>query len=313
MIHRDSVANQIVDSGMDSSRAPIALFVYNRPWHTRQTVEALQKNALASESDLIIFSDAPKSEAHRDEVDEVRLYIRQVKGFRSISIIEREENFGLARSIIEGVTSITNKYGRIIVLEDDLVTSPYFLQFMNDALTVYRDDDNVMHISGYMYPVDRSDLPETFFLRPTSCWGWATWGRAWKHFEKTPKKFLAQYTKSEISRFNMDDTYDFWVQIQQNVSGTINTWAVFWYASVFRLGGLCLHPAFSMVNNIGHDATGENCSDNNDFSTAVADCPIRYFEKNIAENMLARTETKKYFQIIRPSFFQRILRRLRVA
>lgn len=313
MGHSESVANQIADNSRDSSCAPIALFVYNRPWHTRETVEALQKNALASNSDLIIFSDAPKSESHKDATDEVRLYIRQITGFKSITLVEREENLGLAKSIIEGVTSIVNRCGRVIVLEDDLITSPYFLTYMNDALNTYHKSEKVMHISGYMYPVDRSSLPETFFLRPTSCWGWATWDRAWKHFEKAPSKFIAEYTKSEISSFNMDDTYDFWNQVYQNESGAINTWAVFWYASVFRLGGLSLHPAFSMVNNIGHDATGENCSNNSDFSTVVADSPIKYFEKNIVENTLARRQTKKYFQIIHPSFFQRILRRLKIA
>jgi GT2 family glycosyltransferase len=115
-------------------QAPIALFVYNRPWHTRQTVEALKKNELASESELFIYSDAPKNGKAKEKVKEVREYIKTIDGFKKVTIIERENNWGLADSIIDGVTKIVNEYGKIIVLEDDLVTSPYFLKFMNEAL-----------------------------------------------------------------------------------------------------------------------------------------------------------------------------------
>ncbi len=130
--------------------APIILFTYNRPWHTRQTIEALQKNLYADKSRLIILSDGPKTEIDVPKVQKVREYIKTVKGFRSIEIIEREKNWGLANNIIDGVTRIINEYGKIIVLEDDIVTSPYFLKFMNEALEFYKDEERVMHISGYM-------------------------------------------------------------------------------------------------------------------------------------------------------------------
>ena len=112
---------------------PIVLFVYNRPWHTQQTIEALQKNDLASESELFIYSDAAKTEQDSLKVNEVRNYVHAIGGFKKITIIEREENWGLADSIIDGVTSIVNQYGKIIVLEDDLETSPFFLRFMNES------------------------------------------------------------------------------------------------------------------------------------------------------------------------------------
>lgn len=286
--------------------APIALFVYNRPVHTRQTVEALQKNELAEASDLIIFSDAPKTPETSDAVHEVREYIKTINGFNSVSIVERSDNIGLARSIINGVTSLVNEHGRIIVLEDDLITSQYFLTFMNNALDVYQDEAKVMHISGYMFPIDASGLPETFFLRTTSCWGWATWDRAWRHFSKDPKELLAHYTEQEITRFNMDGAHNFWAQVKQNQSGLINTWAIFWYASVFQADGLCLHPATSMVNNVGHDGTGEHCKQSNIYFTTLACNPIYYFEKNISESALALSRTRAFFLAIRPSFFRRI-------
>ena len=133
--------------------APIVLFVYNRPWHTRQTVEALQQNELANESELFIFSDEAKDEMATKHVNDIRDYIRTIDGFKNIEIIERDKNFGLAKSIISGVTEIINQYGTVIVLEDDLVTSPYFLQYMNDALVFYEKEDRVVSVMGYCSPV----------------------------------------------------------------------------------------------------------------------------------------------------------------
>lgn len=138
--------------------APIVIFTYNRPWHTQQTVEALLKNEYASESDLIIFSDAPKNEAAKKGVEETRSYIRNITGFKSLRIIERDRNFGLANNIIDGVTSIVNEFGRIIVLEDDLLTSPYFLKFMNEALSLYEDEERVISVHGYIYPIKKAYL-----------------------------------------------------------------------------------------------------------------------------------------------------------
>ena len=158
------------------SLAPIVLFVYNRPEHTRKTVKALQDNDLTDESILYIFSDAAKNDDEVENVEKVREYIRTISGFKQIIIIEREKNYGLANSIISGVTEIVNKYGKIIVLEDDLVTSKYFLSFMNDALEIYKDENKVICIHGYIYPI-KSELPETFFIKGADCWGWATWKR----------------------------------------------------------------------------------------------------------------------------------------
>jgi len=288
-----------------NSLAPIALFVYKRPSHTRRTVGALQANELAGESDLFIFSDAPKKPEDVNSVHEVREYIKTINGFRTVNIIEKENNEGLANSIIGGVSRLCNDYGKVIVVEDDLVTSPYFLSFMNDALDFYQNDEKVMHISGYMFPIDNSGLPETFFLRATSCWGWATWNRAWKFFKKEPKKLINEYSNRRIRCFNMDGAYDYWSHVVLNERGIINTWAIFWYASVFQQGGLCLHPAISMVNNIGFDGTGENCGEAGYFSTSPATKPITCFEKNITENMLAYTRTRNFYLSLRPNFLGR--------
>ncbi|ETK09663.1 hypothetical protein T231_08720 [Tannerella sp. oral taxon BU063 isolate Cell 6/7/9] len=148
--------------------APIVLFTYNRPVHTRQTIDALLKNEYASESDLIIFSDAPKNCVAEDGVRQTRAYLREITGFRSIKLIERAENMGLAANIIDGVTQVVNEYGRIIVLEDDLLTSPFFLKYMNEALSMYEDANEVISVHGYIFPIKRK-LPESFFIRGTDC------------------------------------------------------------------------------------------------------------------------------------------------
>jgi len=287
------------------------LFVYNRPLHTRQTVEALQKNDLAKDSDLVIFSDAPKNAEAVEAVREVREYIGTVTGFKTITIVERDRNWGLANSIIDGVTSVVNKHGRIIVLEDDLITSPFFLDFMNAALENYKEDEKVMHISGYMFPIDNAGLPETFFLRTASCWGWATWDRAWMHFEKNPERIMGEYTKQTINRFNLDGAYDFWTQVELNAAGVMDTWAIFWYESVFKEGGLCLHPKYSMVKNIGHDATGEHCRDTDTFGVQLANKTITEFERNHEEDVLALERTKAFFSPPKPAFVSGVLQSLK--
>lgn len=239
--------------------APIVLFVYNRPWHTQKTVESLQKNELAKESELFIYSDEAKNEDARESVAEVREYIDKIDGFRKITVIKREKNWGLADSIIDGVTKIVNKYGKIIVLEDDLVTSPYFLKFMNNALEFYKDEKKVWHISGWNYPIENNSGEEVFLWRVMNCWGWATWDDRWKYFEKDIEKTISQFSKQDIKRFNLDNTENFFSQVIANQQKKMNTWAIFWYATLFKENGLCLNPTQTFVNNIGHDGSGINC------------------------------------------------------
>jgi hypothetical protein len=240
--------------------APVTLFVFNRPLHTRQTVEALLRNELASESDLIVFSDAPKSEAQTEAVREVRNYIYKIEGFKSVTIIERETNFGLARSIIEGVTSVVNEYGRIIVLEDDLIVTPHFLDFMNRALNKYEREAQVMQVSGYMFPVKLNIEDDALFLPFTTSWGWASWKRAWKLFDSDAKGYAQ--IKSDLAlrrRFNLDGAYDYFAMLEAQLCGEINSWAIRWYLSVFMHKGLILYPPQTYVINAGFDGSGTHC------------------------------------------------------
>lgn len=278
--------------------APIVLFTYNRLKHTKQTIEALQENVYASDSELFIYSDAPKTDKAVAEVQAVRDYLHSINGFKKITIIERDENWGLARNIIYGVTSIVNKYGKIIVLEDDIVTSRYFLKYMNDALKIYEGEPKVMAVSGYTANIRLDDVPETFFLPWTSCWGWATWKRVWDNFERNPEKLISQFTKEDIYKFNLDNSYNFWSQVVDNANGKLFTWAVFFYATVFAHDGLVLYSAGSLSKNIGFDYTGEHCGKDERFYDAfIFKSAVSLFEtKKITLNLTAAGKLKKIYR-----------------
>lgn len=257
--------------------APIVLFTYSRPEHIQKTLMALAANTLAARSDLYIFSDAPKDVSAVRAVKEVRAYVHTVSGFASVTIEERPHNFGLADSIIDGVTGVIRNYGRAIILEDDILTSPYFLEYMNTALNRYADTEQVMHIAAHMPSINRNGLPESFFLRQSSCWGWGTWARAWRHFHRHGQEFIKTFTSADIKRFNLGGAYDFWSQLLANQNGSLKTWAVYWYACIFSRNGLCLHPRQSLVQNIGFDGSGENCGDfGGDASVAETLAPKTY-------------------------------------
>jgi hypothetical protein len=229
--------------------APIVLFVYNRPLHTVKTIEALRYNKHASESELIIYSDFPQFEKHRLLCNEVTKSISQLNGFKSIEIIERKNKYDLAKSIVSGVTEVVNAFGRIIVLEDDIVNSPFFLKYMNEALDFYYDNPRVMHVSGYMFPINNPGLPETFFLSPASFWGWGTWEHEWEYFDKNPKKIMDKSNRSMIRKFNFDGTNNYFRQVKKNYKQFIDTWAIFWPPVSILLTMLFMNDALNICKN----------------------------------------------------------------
>lgn len=286
--------------------APIILFVYNRPEHTLKTLEALSKNALALNSVIYIYADAAKAtatEADIANIAKVRQVIRQKKWCGEVNIVERETNMGLADNIVDGVTAAVKKYGKVIVLEDDIVTSPGFLQYMNDSLNVYADNEKVMHISGYMFPV-KGELPETFFYNTASCWGWATWARAWKLYNGNAAELAQQISGDDRTRFNINNSYDFYGQLTDNISGKIKTWAVKWYSSIFLNGGYALHPYPSLVNNIGHDGGGENSGNSNVFNWKKLAPHIRVKPISLVQNQDAINKMVEFNQGLTKAYVQ---------
>ena len=204
------------------SYAPILLFTYNRLNHTKHCIESLQKNALAIESELFIYSDAAKTEDQEQAVKDVRLYLQSITGFKKITIIERNKNWGLASNIIDGVTTQVKMYGKVIVLEDDLIVAPHFLDFMNDALELYKDEPKVGHIQACDFTKDPS-LPDTFLIKWTGSWGWATWDRAWKHFNPNGKELLQELKQRKLTyTFDFNGKYGFTRMLQRQIEGKNN-------------------------------------------------------------------------------------------
>ncbi|MGE6218518.1 glycosyltransferase [Nubsella zeaxanthinifaciens] len=291
--------------------APIALFVYNRPKHTERTIKFLQQNLLAPDSRLYIFSDGPKNNSDEEQVNEVRNFIKTVDGFKSVKVIESKTNKGLANSVIEGVTQLNNNYGQVIVFEDDLVSSPHTLTYFNEALNRYRNDDKIMHIGAYMYHLKDSNLPESFFYRAATSWGWATWQSAWQHFEPNIDKLIAQFDRQKISEFAIEGTMNFWKQMQDFKKGKNNSWAIRWYASIFLRGGLTLNPSQSLVNNIGHDGTGVHSGINDIYNVIINPKPITQFPTEITENKEAYQAIKAFLANRKGNLWDRVKRYLK--
>lgn len=279
------------------SLAPIVLFVYNRPEHTKKTIEALSRNEGASESEIFIYSDGPKV-PNDPKVTELRNYLTTVTGFKNVTVKLSETNKGLANSVINGVTEIVNRYGRVIVLEDDLITLPFFLKYMNEALERYESEKKVFAVTGYSYfPQGSSKLPETYFLQNMCSWTWATWKDRWEQFDPDVKGWEKLLTDKKLARKFDHNGFDLTRMLKaQMVDKTINSWAVRWCYSAFINGGLSLFPNKSLVTNVGFDGSGTNCPKDTDKETEkllLADKPITFFPEIIAETPETYREINK--------------------
>lgn len=296
---------------MTNTYAPILLFVYNRPEHVRRNIQALLKNELAAESELFIYSDAAKDETSQAAVKEVRAFIRSIQGFKKITITERAENWGLARSIIDGVTIQINRYGRVIVLEDDLVVAPHFLQFMNDALETYRDEERVGHIQACDFTHDPS-LPDTFLIKWTGSWGWGTWDRAWKHFNADGKALLTELESRKLTyTFDFNGKYGYTRMLRRQIEGKNNSWAIRWNASLFLKGILSLNVGKSLVQNEGFDGSGTNCGGGGLYASELymERLPVKKISP-IEENIQARNAYVRYYARTN-SFMAKAIRRIK--
>lgn len=278
--------------------APIILFVYNRPSHTLRTLEALALNELAKNSVLYIYADGIKENADSNtinKINETREIIKSKQWCKEVNIIERQQNFGLAKSVIEGVTEIVNKFQKVIVLEDDLITSPYFLKFMNETLHKYEKEEAVACISAYIYPIN--DLPELFFIKGADCWGWATWKRAWDLFESDGSKLLNIIEGKKLTaEFDLNKSYPYTKMLREQISGLNHSWAIRWYASAFIKNKLCLYPGKSLVNNIGTDGSGTHDGSTEVYNTVVVQTPIILKDLKIEVNKSALKKMTKYFK-----------------
>ena len=295
--------------------APIALFVYNRPDHCRQTLDHLLENPLAGNSDLFVFSDGPRGEHDLRAVDEVRELVRHIAGFRSVNVIERERNLGLANSITDGVGRLCAEHGSVIVLEDDLLVAPDFLDLMNSSLERYADSERVMQISGYMYPGNYGSDTDTLFLPMVSCWGWGTWNRAWAKYDPEMSGYERLMSDSSLkARFNLHGAYDYLKMLEQQRRGEIDSWGIRWHLSVFMLEGLVLYPAESRVINIGIDGSGTHGAgtaelQKSKFEGGTDRVNLRYPDRIVMDEDAMRN-LRDSLRAARPGLVKRAMRKL---
>lgn len=240
---------------------PIALFVYNRPNHTLRTLESLAACYRLEECQVYIFSDGPFIADQEPAVREVRSLIQKWGVRHRAQIVEQNHNLGLAHSIVSGVTRLCNEYERVIVVEDDLNLHPAFIHYMLSALERYQNDERVGQISGYMFPVEHPSPHDCFFLPLTTTWGWATWERSWSLFDWDVPRALQFLTNPTVrSRFNLNDAYPYANMLVDRLKGKNQSWGILFYWACFSTGKLVLHPAQSLVRNIGFDGSGTHGS-----------------------------------------------------
>lgn len=282
--------------------APICLFTYNRPAETRQTVESLKLNYLAKESRLIVFSDGSKNETALPKVVEVRKYLHTITGFKTIEIIESPINKGLANSIITGVTKVIEKYGKVIVLEDDLVSSPNFLNFMNQALDFYTENSKIFSISGYsMQLPSLKAYNEDYYLGyRASSWGWGTWKNRWESVDwqvKDYSSFIWNPVKHyKFMRAGSDLPYMLWKQM----NGKIDSWAIRWCYYQFKKDQLTVFPSKSMIESVGIGVAATHTKKTTRFNVSIekSDQIHFHFKKETLINVKLKNEFKKKFSVI---------------
>lgn len=239
--------------------SPVALFVFNRPQHAERTLESLIANTELAESLLCVFCDGPRHPGEQEKVEATREVVKRLVP-PGTTIIERETNWGLARSIQSGVSYLCERHGRAIVVEDDLVLAPTFLRYMNDALDRYQDDERVMQVSGHMFPVAVPSAEDAFFMPFTTSWGWATWERAWRKYDPDARRYSDVRDDRNVRRaFDLDGAYPYFRMLERQQRGEVDSWAIRWYLSVFWERGLTLFPVKTLVQNRGFDGSGTHC------------------------------------------------------
>jgi len=280
--------------------SPIIIFVYNRLHHLDRLFNSLQRNDLFKKSKVLIFSDGPKNQIDKDKVDNVRKLLKKILIPKNSEIIENDVNLGLSRNVIGGLNKTFQIYDRAIILEDDLELSPFFLNYMNDALNLYATSENVASISGYMYPIEPKKFSNNyFFLKLIESWGWGTWKRAWNIFENDSLQLKKKIDEKQLTNeFNFESGISYYKMLTDNINGLNDSWAVRWYASTFLKNMNTLFPSKSFVKNIGVDNSGVHCS-----YTTVYDTLVNFDYKKLEKNHSLESLSDR---LIVQSFFRKI-------
>jgi hypothetical protein len=265
-------------------QTPLAFFAFNRPAHVKDALESLGKCIRLDEVDIYIYCDGPRDSKDEESIRKTRKIIHDWAGKHQAKVIERETNLGLAGSIVGEVTRLCAEYGRVIVVEDDLVVSPYFIDYMLNALDKYEKEERVFQISGYMFPINIESDKSAFLINFASTWGWATWQRAWQYYERDLKVIPEELKLRKIRKaFNIGNSYPYYDLLQGRLKGDNSSWGIIWWWTIFKNSALCLFPKESLVKNCGADGSGRHC--NTDDQYLWEDLNIN--EKNIVTDIPA--------------------------
>lgn len=259
--------------------AVVSLFAFNRPQHFEQTIAALSRNIGASKTRLFVFIDGPKCEVDNFNILQIsEICFRYQQYFLEVSVEQRPKNIGLAENIVSGINAVFCHTEKVIVLEDDILTSPSFLKYMNLALNNYESDKEVGHVNSFSC---RDTLGDSVFLTDLMfCWGWGTWREHWNLFSQDIDMISKQMTQEKIKKFSFNEKIPNWSQFLSNKAGNMKTWAVFWALSLFLNHKKCLQPPYSLCHNIGNDGSGVNSGVSSHYDVEPSDI-IPYFPSNV--------------------------------
>lgn len=297
---------------------PVVVFCYDRLDMLSKTIDSLVKNKLASETSIYIFSDGAKGPLDKNNVKQVRQYLKTITGFQRVMIVERECNYGLAINIVSGVTAVLADHEAVIVLEDDIITAPYFLDFMNDALNMYCDDSNVCQISGYSFLEsynDQFNLGDTYFIRGADCLAWATWRRAWSSYRSDSANLCSDIVKNNlVDSINRGGAYNYMKMLQNNVRGITNSWAVNWLTHNIIEDRYALFPLKSFALHIGVDDRATNYSFGGPDALDVYVCQDRVDLRKISviEKKNTTLAYNAFLRSLRGTFSSRVASKLKL-
>jgi hypothetical protein len=265
---------------INSKFVPVCLFTYNRLDETKRTVEALQKNYLAEKTDLYVFVDGPKRNQSSAKVDQVYSYIQTIIGFKSITIIRSQSNKGLANSVIEGVSYVLKNFDKIIILEDDLITSPNFLDFMNQALAFYEKNENIFSVSGWSLKLNSLNTvtSDYYFHYRMSSWGWGIWKNRWEKINWDKSYFVDFKANKQKQKLFGKIGADMPKMLLDYLEGKNSSWAIRACYAQHELGKYTLAPKQSKVNNIGFGDTATHTKYRNRFDQKIENSEKRNFE-----------------------------------
>lgn len=265
--------------------APVVLFTYKRLSITKRVIDSLRDNEECSKTDLIVYSDGPKRVSDNCEVEGVRRYLEGLTGFKSIGLIYRDKNLGLAQSFIQGITDTLTQYEKAIFLEDDNLLSKHFLSFMNEALNQYKDNERVICVTGYSWPLWPA-RKRPYFLRGAETWSMGTWRRGWSYFNGDGGALLRELNRRNLVKAFRRDRFGFYEMLKRQVMGEIDSWGVRWWASAYVNDMYCLYPHKPLCVSIGYGEDSVHCSSYSPLFRKRSDLarePINDFPKTVFE------------------------------